>query len=155
MEAPMPNTQKIPEGFSTITPSLLVPNCSEAIELYKMAFGAAEAYRMEDDHGKIMHACLVIGSSKIFLAEANSSSECMKATTSSFYVYLDDVDAAFIKATKSGMSQTYALQDMFWGDRTGGVIDKFGNRWTLATHVRDVSPAEMEVGKKKFAAKAA
>ncbi|MDR3425248.1 MAG: VOC family protein [Alphaproteobacteria bacterium] len=152
----MASTSKIPEGYSTLTPALIVPDAAAAIDLYKKAFGAKEEHRIAcDDSGKIMHACLTIGSSKIFLGDAHPDGECCAATKSSLYVYIDDVDSAFRMAKQAGMKEASAVQDMFWGDRVGCVTDSFGNRWTLATHVRDVSPEEMEAGKKEFVAKCA
>lgn len=140
---------KTPEGFNTITPSLSIDGASNAIELYTKAFGAKEIHRMNcPDTGKVMHACLEIGSSKIFLADAMP--ECGGPSQSSFYLYMDDVDGAFKKATHAGLKEAWPVQDMFWGDRMGTVKDPFGNSWTLATHVKDVSPEEMEEGRKKF-----
>ena len=149
--------KKIPQGFNTVTPSLTVNGAAKAIELYKKAFGAKEEYRMEcdDGSGKIMHACIQIGDSKLFLADTNPKMGCGTPSVSSFYVYLNDVDAAFKQAKQAGCSETYPVQDMFWGDRTGSLKDSFGIQWTLATHVREVSPKEMEEGRKKFMSKAA
>ncbi|MFY9286977.1 MAG: VOC family protein [Alphaproteobacteria bacterium] len=149
-------TSKIPEGFSTLTPGLSFDGtAAKAIDLYCKAFNAKELYRMNcPDTGRIMHACLEIGNSKIFLSDTSPKMEC-GPTTSTFYVYLDDVDAAYKQAVSAGLKEFSAPEDMFWGDRTGVVKDQFGNGWTLATHMRDVSPQEMEEGKKKFAAKAA
>jgi len=145
--------QKIPEGYTTVTPSLTVNGAAKAIELYTKALGANEVYRMAmPGSNKIMHACLQIGNSKVFLSDANPEMGCGTPSVSSFYVYLDDVDAGFKKATQAGMKENMAPQDMFWGDRTANVKDSFGVSWTLATHVRDVSPQEMEEGQKKFAA---
>jgi len=147
---------KIPEGFNTLTPTLNLANATQAIELYTKAFGAKEIYRLAcPTTGKIMHACLQIGSSKLFLADLNPDMGCATPTSSTFYVYLDDVDNSFQQATKAGLQETSPVQDMFWGDRTGSVKDRFGNMWTLATHVRDVSQQEIEEGRKKFSAKAA
>jgi PhnB protein len=145
-------TNKIPEGFSTITPSLNIDGAAKAIDLYKKAFGAKEEYRMEcpDGSGKIMHACLSIGDSKLFVADTNPKMGCGTPSVSSFYMYFDDVDKVAKQAKAAGLSELMPVQDMFWGDRTGTVKDPFGNSWTLATHVRDVSPEEMEEGKKSF-----
>ena len=149
-------TASIPKGYSTLTPTLVVPDAVKAIELYKKAFGAVEEYRMTcPDSGKIMHACLQIGTSKVFLCDTNPKMEGCAATHSNFYVYMDDVDAAFLKAKQGGMTEVTAVEDMFWGDRVGNVKDSFGNSWTLATHMRDVSPEEMEEGSKKFMTKTA
>lgn len=143
----------IPEGFNTLTPTLVIDGAAKAIELYTKAFGAKEEYRMPSpDGGKIMHACIRIGSSKVFLTDANQQ---MAPSASGFYVYVNDVDAAFAQATKAGLKETMPLQDMFWGDRIGSVQDPFGIKWMLATHKRDVSPQEMEEARKKMSAKAA
>jgi PhnB protein len=149
---------KVPEGFSTITPSLMLENCAEAIELYKAALGATEDYRMNDAKGKIVHACLTVGDSKIFLADVNPAfgENGSRPSQGSFYLYLDDCDAAFERATQAGMKEVMQPEDMFWGDRLGSVKDKNNIHWTLATHVRDVSEAEMKEGQKKmFGSKAA
>ena len=143
---------KIPEGFNTVTPTLIVDGAAKAIDLYVKALGVQELYRMPSPEGKIMHACLQIGSSKIFLGDAGPQ---MAATTSSFYIYIEDVDAAFRKATQGGLKEKFPVQDMFWGDRMGSLTDPFGNRWTLATHVRDVTKEEMDEARKKMSAKAA
>lgn len=145
---------KIPQGFSTITPTLTVNGAAKAIELYKKAFGATEDYRMEEG-GRIMHACLTLGSSKIFLSDAMPETGCGAPTSSSFYLYMDDVDSAFKQAARAGLKELFPVTDMFWGDRTGCIEDPFGNKWTIATHVRDVTPEEMEEGRRKFAHKAA
>ena len=102
------------------------------------------------ESGKIIHACLSIGSSKLFLSDANPEKGCA-ASTANFYVYIDDVDASFNKAKQAGLQEAWGgVQDMFWGDRTGCLKDSFGNNWTLATHVKDVSPEEMGKGRKEF-----
>jgi len=149
--------RKIPEGSHTITPNLIVKDAAKAIELYKKAFGAKELYRVDGPGGKIMHAAIQIGDSQLFLADVmpGMSAECATPSVSSFYLYFEDVDAMFKQAKQAGLSETHAVQDMFYGDRVGSVKDLFGIQWTLATHVRDVSPEEMEEGKKKMLSKAA
>lgn len=146
---------KIPQGFSTITPALNVNGADKAIKLYKKALGAKEDYRMETPDGKVMHACLQIGNSKLFLADVMPGMGCSTPSEASFYLYVDDVDGSYKKALQGGMSELYPVNDMFWGDRTGSVKDSFGIIWTLATHVREVSPEDMEEGKKQFMSKAA
>lgn len=150
-------TRKIPEGFQNVTPSLNINGAASAIELYTKAFNAKELYRMEcPESKKIMHACIQIGNSKIFLSDTNPAVGCNTPSVSGFYVYFEDVDTAFKQANKqAGMNEIMPVQDMFWGDRTGTLRDEFGISWTLATHVRDVSPAEMEEGRKKFMEKRA
>jgi PhnB protein len=152
----MPAAAKIPEGFSTVTPTLIVNEAAKTIDLYTKAFGAQEMYRMAcPDSGKIMHACIQIGSSKVFLCDTNPEMGCANPTNSCFYLYFDNVDATFAQAVKAGLKEMHPVQDMFWGDRTGTVADPAGNRWTLASHVRDVSPQEMEEARKKLGKKAA
>ncbi len=144
-------THTIPEGFQSVTPSLNVNGAAKAIELYKKAFGAKEIHRMDwPDSDKIMHACIEIGDSKLFLADIGPQMPGTPPSVSTFYVYFDDVDAMFKQAKQAGLSAIFPVEDMFWGDRTGCVRDSFGNTWTLATHMREVSPEEIEEGKKKF-----
>jgi len=143
--------QKIPEGFSTVTPSLVVEGAAKAIALYEKAFGARELYRMEgSEKGKLMHACIVIGNSKLCLSDTDPRMS-PAAYASSFYLYLDDVNATFKQAKAAGLTELFPVRDMFWGERTGALQDSFGIRWTLATHVRDVSEEEMKQGQKQFA----
>lgn len=141
--------QAIPEGFSTITPTLVLERASEAIALYSKAFGATEDYRMETPDGKVMHACLTVGNSKLFLSDPFPGCDA-PTNNSRFYLYMDDVDGACTKAIKAGLQQSMPPEDMFWGDRVGAVTDQYGIQWTLATHVREVSPEEMEKGRQEF-----
>jgi uncharacterized glyoxalase superfamily protein PhnB len=99
-----------------------------------------------------MHACIQIGNSKLFLSDTNPRMANTTVSSANFYLYLDDVDATFQQAGKvAEVNEISPVQDMFWGDRVGIVKDSFGIQWTLATHMRDVSPEEMEEGRKKFA----
>ncbi len=110
-------TKKIPEGFATLTPTLNINGAAKAMALYDKAFGAKEEYRMEcPDNGKIMHACMSIGSSKLFLADAMPEMGCGTPSNSTFYVYVDDVDAAFKQAKQAGLSEVMPPEDMFWGE---------------------------------------
>lgn len=149
--------QKIPEGFNTITCNLNVEGAAQAIELYKKAFGAKEISRMtaSDNSGKIIHACIQIGDSKLFIADVMPEMGCAEPSVTSFYLYMEDVDSAFKQAKQAGLEEKYPVTDMFWGDRTGSLKDKFGVMWTIATHVRDVSDEEMKEGQKKFMKQAA
>lgn len=145
-----------PEGFNTVTPTLIVTNAAKAIELYTKAFGATETYRMNcPNSGKILHACIQVGTSKIFLCDVNPEMGCGTTTNSNFYAYFKDVDATFKQAKQAGMQENSPVQDMFWGDRTGNVKDAFGITWTLATHVRDVAPEEMDKAVQQMKGKAA
>jgi PhnB protein len=97
-----------------------------------------------------MHACIKIGDSNIFISDIDPKMGSGIPSASSFYVYVDDVDTTFRQAEKAGFTETYPIQEMFWGDRMGAMVDSFGIQWTLATHVRDVSQEEMEEAKKNF-----
>jgi uncharacterized glyoxalase superfamily protein PhnB len=98
---------------------------------------------------KIMHAALEIGTSKVFLSEFSAPGQAPQGANSSFYIYVADVDAAHKKAVAAGMKETMPPTDMFWGDRMSHLIDPFGHAWNLASHTRDVSPAEMAKGMKQ------
>lgn len=145
-------TQAVPKDFSTITPTLILENCMSAIELYKSALGATEDYCMKTPDGKVMHACLTIGSSKLFLSDPFPGCDT-QSTTARFYLYVEDADASLGKAIAGGMKQTMPAEDMFWGDRLGSVQDRYGINWSIATHVRDVSDAEMEKAKNEWLTK--
>jgi PhnB protein len=145
----------IPEGLSTITPSLSVEGAAEAIEFYKKAFGAEEKMRAPDPSGKkIWHAHLRIGNSSFFI---NDTMPDMGAgpTTASLWIYTDGVDAAFDRAVKAGGKVTMPVADMFWGDRMGQLNDRWGNRWSIAQHIKDLTPAEMEKAQNAFIAEMA
>ena len=144
---------KIPEGFHTITPQIVVSNGDKAIALYKKALDAKELGRMlMPGTDKIMHASLQIGTSKLFLSDAGMQKKDPKGFGSAFYVYVLDVDAAHKRALDAGMSETMAPVDMFWGDRFSAVDDRYGHRWCFATQVREVSREEMmEAAKQQWA----
>lgn len=137
----------------TVIPTLTLEGAAKAIDLYKKAFNAKEEYRMDGPGGKIMHACITIGNSKMFITDASPETGCGAPSQSGFYCYVDDVDAMHAQAKKAGMTEYCPVDDMFWGDRTGSVKDPFGITWSLAKHVRDVSPEEMEKGRQEFLSK--
>jgi len=138
----------IPEGFHSLTPGLTCKNASAAIDLYKKVFGAVEYNRMAGPDGKIMHAELGIGDSRMFLADEFPGMSAAPAPglppAQSMYLYVENVDAVYQNAVDAGCTGAMPLADMFWGDRFGKVIDPFGHHWNLATHTEDVAPAEME-----------
>ena len=145
----------IPEGLHSITPNLVVDGASEAIEFYKRAFGAEELFRAPDPTGKkVWHANLRIGDSCFFVNDTAPEMGAT-ATPSSLWIYAPDVDAAFTRATKAGGKPAMPPQDMFWGDRMATVIDKWGNRWNLATHIKDLTPDELKKAQDAFLAEAA
>jgi uncharacterized glyoxalase superfamily protein PhnB len=139
----------IPQGMSTIIPYLNVKDAAQAIETYKKAFGAKEVHKLVmPGTDKVMHACLEIGTSRFFISESMQ----IAPTVSSFYLYRDNADQAFTQAKQAGMQEVSAPADMFWGDRMGTLKDRFGITWSVATHMRDVSPDEMQEAMKKMAA---
>jgi len=144
-------TSPIPEGFSSVTPSLIFKDCAKAIETYKKAFGAKEIARVEmpDGSKKIMHAVIEIGNSKIMMADEFPN--CPATTSSNFYVYMPDCDVVMTQAKKAGLTETMPAEDMFWGDRLGSLKDENGLQWTIATHVIDPSNEEIEKGAKEMA----
>jgi PhnB protein len=141
--------KSIPEGYHTLTMSLTVEKADEAIEFYKRAFGATERVRMTAPDGSIGHAELEIGDSVIMVSDPFPQSTVrppreVGATTASVFMYVEDVDAAFKRAIDAGATSSMDVEDMFWGDRFGTVTDPFGHVWSIATHVEDVSPEEIE-----------
>jgi uncharacterized glyoxalase superfamily protein PhnB len=134
--------------MNTITPHLVVDGAADAIEFYKKAFGAQEVMRMPGPDGKLGHAMLRIGDSMLMLADEYPQWEsfgplALKGSPVTLHLSVPDVDAAFARALEAGATVRMPLADMFWGDRYGIVQDPFGHRWSLATHIRDVSPEEM------------
>lgn len=156
----MASVKPIPEGFRTVTPSLIVRNGAEAIEFYKKALGAQERMRMMSPDGKLSHAELQIGDSIIFLSEempnmGGKSPQTVGAYTGGIYLYVQDVDSAFQKAVAAGGKTAMPVMDMFWGDRMGQFTDPYGHVWSLSTHVKDMSERELEEGAKEFYAQMA
>ena len=145
----------IPEGYHTLTPSLTVKDGAKAIEFYKKAFGAQERMRLAGPDGRLMHAELQVGDSIVMLGEEMPEMGCKEpasvgAVSSSLYLYVPDVDAAFKRAVEAGAKALMPPADMFWGDRFGTVEDPSGHRWGLATHKEAPSPADMEKRQKEF-----
>ena len=142
----MANVKPIPDGYHSVTPYLVIRGAADAIEYYKKAFGATELFRMEHE-GKIGHAELKIGDSPIMLADETpqyAGPKTLGGTPISLMIYVDDVDTTFKQAIKAGGVELKALQDQFYGDRSGTLTDPFGHIWTVATHKEDVSPEEIE-----------
>jgi PhnB protein len=146
----------IPDGYHTVTPALIVRGATEAIEFYKNAFGAVELYRCLGHDGKtIAHAEIKIGDSVIFLGDecpdfGNKAPTTLGGSSSALCLYLEDVDAAYQKAVAAGIQTVSPPTDMFWGDRSARVVDPFGHVWSLATHVEDVTPEEIDRRGKEF-----
>ncbi len=138
--------KKIPDGYHTATPYLVVGDAARAIDFYKRAFGASELVRMDAPGGKIGHAELKIGDSMIMLSDemmGNRSPQTLGGSPVSIFLYVEDVDSVFNKAIDAGGKSDAPPTDMFWGDRFGKLTDPFGHIWSIATHIEDVAPEEM------------
>jgi PhnB protein len=139
----------IPEGYHTLTPSLIVDGADKAIAFYKKALGAEEIFRMNGADGKtVMHSELKIGDSRFFVSDEMRDMGCQSPKTLggspvALFLYVEDVDASFKRALDAGATVRMPVQDMFWGDRYGKLADPFGHEWGMATHKEDVSPEEM------------
>jgi PhnB protein len=138
----------IPEGYHSVTPYLIVKGASQAIEFYKKAFGATEIMRFPGPSGTVAHAEIRIGDSQIMLADEGEgqyrSPEALGGSPISLMLYVDDVDKTFKQALSNGAKETRAVQDQFYGDRSGNLVDPFGHVWTVSTHKEDVSEQEMQ-----------
>lgn len=144
----MPKVSPIPKGMTAVTPHLVCEGAAEAIEFYRKAFGAVEESRVPGPGGKLMHAMIRIGGSAIMLVDAAPEwgmlgPKALKGSPVTIHIYADDADAFVARAQKAGAKVTMPVADMFWGDRYGTIEDPFGHRWSVGTHVRDVSPEEM------------
>jgi PhnB protein len=144
----MANVKPIPDGYHSVTPYLIIKGAGNAIDFYKKAFGATELFRM-DHEGKVGHAEIKIGDSPIMLADESpemgyKSPTTLGGTPVSIMIYVEDVDTIFKRAIAAGGEQQKAVQDQFYGDRSGTLKDPFGHVWHVATHKEDVSPDEME-----------
>ncbi len=142
----------IPDGYHTVTPYLMVKDGAAALDFYRRAFGAKELYRLAMPDGRVGHAELQIGSSRLMLADEMEgtpdvlaqSPATLGGTTSGFCLYVEDVDGDFERAVAAGGKVKRPVTNQFYGDRTGSLEDPFGHSWTLATHIEDVSPEEMK-----------
>lgn len=141
-------TRHIPEGSHTVTPYLIVDNAATALDFYRAAFGATEKFRMPMGD-KIGHAEFAIGDSNMMISDEWPDMDIFGpkhwgGATTMFMIYVEDVDAAFDRAIQAGGKVDRPVENQFWGDRTGTLIDPYGHKWTLATHVEDVSPEDMQ-----------
>jgi uncharacterized glyoxalase superfamily protein PhnB len=131
----------VPDGYHTVTPYLTVRGAPKVIDFLKQAFGAELSHEpIKRPDGTIMHAQVTIGDSRVMIAE---ESEMAKATESSLYLYVPNVDSVYQRAMKAGGNTIMEPTDMFYGDRNGGVKDPSGNSWFIATHKEDVTPQEL------------
>ena len=139
----------IPDGYSSVTPYLIVTGAANALDYYKMAFDAQEIMRMPGPGGRIVHAELQIGSSRIMLADespemGHKSPQTLGGSGTGLMLYVNDVDDTFQRAVSGGGKVLRAVQNQFYGDRSGTLTDPFGHSWTIATHVEDVAEDEMK-----------
>jgi PhnB protein len=139
----------IPEGYPRVTPYLSIAGAADAIDFYTKVLGATERMRMDGAPGKIGHAELQIGDSVVMLADedpayGNKSPATLQGTPVSLMVYVDDVDSTFAAAIAAGATELQPLEDKFYGDRAGMFADPWGHQWTVASHIEDLSPEEME-----------
>jgi len=146
-----PKPKPVPDGYHSVTPYLSIRGAADAIAFYKKAFGATELYRLEMPGGKIGHAELQLGDSRIMLADeapdvpgAATSPRSLGGTSFGLLIYLENVDARFKQAVEAGAIVKRPVQNQFYGDRSGTVEDPFGHIWTLSTHVEDVSAEQMK-----------
>lgn len=137
----------VPEGYHTVTPYLFITNAAKAIEFYKKAFGALELVRLATPEGKVAHAELQLGDSRIMLtdefAECDTRSpQSLGGSAVCLMLYVEEVDRVVGQAVAAGATLSKPVEDQFYGDRSGCITDPFGHRWTIATHKEDVSPEE-------------
>jgi PhnB protein len=145
----MPQVKPVPEGMHSVTPHLVCAGAADAIEFYKKAFGAVEVARLPGPGGKLMHAMIRIGDSAVMLVDENPEwgmlgPKALKGSPVTIHLYVEDADAFAARAVKAGAKITMPLDDMFWGDRYGTLVDPFGHNWSVGTHIRDVSAEEMQ-----------
>ena len=145
--------KRVPEGYHTLTPHLIMKDAAKAIEFYKKAFGATERGRFLGPGGKIMHAELQIGDSRLMLNDEFPEMGASGPTGDgrvpvTIHLYVEDVDKVFKQAVAAGAKATMPVADMFWGDRYGKLTDPSGHNWSIASHIKDMTPAEMEAAGK-------
>ena len=138
----------IPQGYHSVTPYLILNSASDAIAFYKKALGADEVMRMEDPGGKVYHAEIKIGDSRIMLADEHPELQALSPKTIggspvSIHLYVADVDAAVERAVAAGAKLVRPVADQFYGDRVGGIEDPFGYRWFFATRKEDLTMDEI------------
>ena len=142
------SVKPIPDGYHSVTPYLSIKGAADAIEFYKQALGANELFRMAMPSGDIGHAEIMIGNSRIMLADPCEefnfrSPKVLGGSSVGLHVYVEDVDKLFAQAVAAGAKVVKPVQDQFYGDRGGTLEDPFGHVWFLATHKEDLAPEEI------------
>ncbi len=143
------SVKPIPDGYHTLTPYLIIKGAAEAIDFYKRAFDANELFRVPGPNGVLMHAEIKIGDSIIMLADEFPQMDALGPKTIGgspvgLMLYLPNVDEVFHRAIAAGAKELRPLQNQFYGDRSGTVEDPFGHKWTISTHIEDVTSEEIE-----------
>jgi PhnB protein len=143
----------VPEGMHSVTPHLVCKEASDAIEFYNKAFGAVEVMRLPGPDGKLMHAMIQIGDSPVMLVDefpdcGSVGPKSLNGSPVTLHLYVKDVDATVERAVAAGAKITMPVENMFWGDRYGRIEDPFGHHWSIATHLRDLGPDEIEAAAK-------
>jgi len=148
----------IPQGMHSLSPHIVCAGAAKAIDFYKAAFGAVEQGRMPAPNGKLMHAAVKIGDSTLMLVDemleyGAKSPQTLNGSPVTIHLYVEDADATFARAVAAGAKVTMPLADQFWGDRYGQLEDPFGHKWSIATHLRDMTPEEMQKAMRDMASK--
>jgi uncharacterized glyoxalase superfamily protein PhnB len=139
----------IPEGYHSLTPHLVCEGAAEAMAFYRQSFGAVEVDRMPGPGGKLMHATMRIGDSLVMLCDdfpeyGSPGPRALQGSPVVIHLYVPDADAVWERALAAGAKPLMPLGDTFWGDRYGQLVDPFGHRWAIATHLRDMTPQEIQ-----------
>lgn len=141
-------TSHVPKGLHTITPQLNLDNASETLDWYKKAFGATEIYRGLAPDGRVMHAEVHIGDSAFFandvMMDTDKGPKGHRGSPAGFWIYTEDSDALFTRAVDAGAKVAQPIDDQFWGDRAGLIIDPAGYHWWIATHKEDLTTDEIK-----------
>jgi uncharacterized glyoxalase superfamily protein PhnB len=149
-----PSVKPIPDGMRTVTPHLVCDGAAAAIEFYKKAFNAKALGTVPGPGAKLMHGLIQIGDSAVMLVDEfpdhqTLGPKSLKGSPVTIHLYVEDVDQLFAQAVAAGANIITPVADMFWGDRYGVIEDPFGHHWSIATHVRDVAPHEVQEAARK------
>jgi PhnB protein len=150
-----PAVKAIPDGIHSLTPHLVCAGAADAIQFYKNAFNAVEEMRLPGPEGKLVHAAVRIGDSMLMLMDefpemGGIGPKSLKGSPVTIHLQVEDVDAVVQQAVAAGAKITMPVADMFWGDRYGQLEDPFGHHWSVATHIKDLSPQEIQEGMAKM-----
>ena len=148
-------THTPPHGMNVLSPHLVCDGAADAIDFYKRAFGAEEMVRLAGPDGRLMHASIKVCGCSVMLVDENKnygmlSPKSLNGTPVTLHLFVADVDAFMARAVEAGAVVTMAVADMFWGDRYGVIEDPFGHQWSVATHMRDLTPEQMMEEMKKM-----